>query len=188
MFVCYYRCMETRVIIHDENHCDIEALVAALDDAGNLIEVWTVIECHENKKMVQTQQAKRPASNPCGCIQDLPQTLETAKTEYLEEVMNSMNQYRITYYRPYLPAPERFEAQRTVVTAKDEAEVRKIYSDCDITFIEELHPVEAAYQQEKQFSDAWCDPALDDPRTETEKALDDAWLDEQATRASERPF
>lgn len=71
-----------------------------------------------------------------------------------------MSQYRITYTRPYLPAPERFEAQRTVVIAKDEAEVRDIYKNCEITFIEELHPVEAAYEIETS------QPVVNDPEWE----------------------
>lgn len=70
-----------------------------------------------------------------------------------------MNKYRITYYRPYLPHPERDEAQRTEVTAKDEADVRAIYSGCEVTEIvlveEELHPAEAAYLLEKAMDDEY---------------------------------
>lgn len=76
-----------------------------------------------------------------------------------------MKQYRIIYIRPYLPEPEHSEPQRSVVNAESEDEVNKIYEDCKITFIEEIVPAEAAYQQEHE-----------------------EWLDEQATRESVRPF
>lgn len=83
-----------------------------------------------------------------------------------------MNKYRITYYRPYLPHPECDEAQRTEVTAKDEADVRAIYAGCEVTEIvlveEELHPAEVAYELEKAmdegFEDDWCDNGLFDDR------------------------
>lgn len=79
-----------------------------------------------------------------------------------------MNKYRITYYRPYLPHPECDEAQRTEVVAKDEADVRDIYGDCEVTQItlieNDIHPAEAAYQME-------------DPRTDDEWFWDE-WADD----------
>jgi hypothetical protein len=46
--------------------------------------------------------------------------------------------YRITYYRPYLPHPERDEPQRGIVIAGSVDEVLDIYSDCHVTHVEEL--------------------------------------------------
>ena len=57
--------------------------------------------------------------------------------------------FKITYYRPYLPAPERDEAQHATVDVETVDEVLDIYSECQITHIEEV------------FSDVWCYDLVD---------------------------
>lgn len=94
---------------------------------------------------------------------------------------SKMTTYRITYYRPYLPAPERFEAQRTIVIAKDEAEVRDIYKECKITFIEEVIPAPAEAYAVEFLTDS------EDPRSEDEQAWDEFVAETQATRESDYP-
>lgn len=57
--------------------------------------------------------------------------------------------YRITYYRPYLPHPERDEPQRGIVIAGSVDEVLDIYSDCHVTHVEELPEVGATPKGEQ---------------------------------------
>jgi hypothetical protein len=77
----------------------------------------------------------------------------------------TMKQYRIIYTRPYLPAPERHETQRAIVNAMNEDDLRDIYRDCEIKFIEELHPVVAS-QEIERLSDPWRDERLDNGLTD----------------------
>ena len=64
-----------------------------------------------------------------------------------------MTTYRITYYRPYLPHPERDEPQRTTIIALNEQTVRDIYADCDVTHIEAVEELPADPEWEQKADD-----------------------------------
>lgn len=59
-----------------------------------------------------------------------------------------MPTYRVTFYRRYLPHPERDEAQRETVVADNETQVRDIFADCEIYKIEVVG-MDAAEQERR---------------------------------------
>lgn len=151
--------METRVIRHDEKHYDIEALFPVMEK-GVWLDVWAVIYCNENQKMVQAQQAERPANNACGCIQNLSPVMETAKTKHLEEVMDDTT---ATHHKELL------EEKKDEIDAQI-ASMRKVRDDAEddgnYTLVALMDKGIDDLLTEKDnitatFSDVWSDERID---------------------------